>query len=67
MHVTAPVAVPVFVIDPAAHTVHASTLDAVEYSPAGQAMQAVPPGAVPVSVLDPAAHAVHASTFDAVE
>ena len=35
VHVLAPVPVPVFVIEPAAHSMHVESVDAAEYSPAG--------------------------------
>ena len=52
---------------PAAQSIHAATLDAVEYLPAPHAVHVVAPLLLPVFVIDPASHAVHASTFDAVE
>ena len=56
VHVTAPVAVPVFVMDPALQSVHDATLDAVEYFPAMQAVHAVAPVPMPLFVMDPAPH-----------
>ena len=56
VHVVAPSAEPVFVTEPAAHSVHDATLDAAEYLPAPQAVQAVAPGSAPASVIEPAWH-----------
>jgi hypothetical protein len=38
VHVTAPVPVPVFVIEPAAHVVHSAMFEAVEYFPRSHAV-----------------------------
>ena len=43
-------------IEPATHSVHAATLDAVEYSPAARAIHVVAPTADPVLVIEPAWH-----------
>ena len=56
LHIVAPVLLPVFVIEPAAHVVHVATFDAVEYSPAAHAVHELAPAAVPVSVIEPARH-----------
>ena len=56
VHVVAPVPVPVFVIEPAAQSVHEATLELVEYLPALHGVHAFAPVLVPVSVIDPAAH-----------
>ena len=56
VHELAPASVPVFVIEPAPHSMHDVTFDAVEYLPAPHAMHFVALAAVPVSVIDPAAH-----------
>ena len=58
VHVIAPVPVPVFVIEPAAHVIHVPTFDAVEYWPAVQAVHAVAPVLVPVFVFEPAAQSM---------
>ena len=55
LHVVAPAAEPVFVIDPAPQPMHDATFDAVEYLPATHGVQFVAPVATPVSVLEPAA------------
>ena len=58
---------PVFVIEPAAHAVHAATFDAVEYLPAAHAVHLTAPVLVPVSVIEPAAHVMQwLSAFDPV-
>jgi len=56
VHVEAPLSVPVFVIEPAVHSVHDATLEAVEYLPATHGVQALAPTPLPVSVIEPAAH-----------
>jgi hypothetical protein len=45
---------PVFVLDPAKHSVHASVLELVEYQPGAQGVQLVAPAALPVLVMEPA-------------
>jgi hypothetical protein len=50
----------VFVIDPAAHTVHAITLEAAENVPASHGEHALAPVSGPVLVTEPAAHLMHA-------
>ena len=52
----APAFVPVFVIEPAAHSVHNATFEVSEYLPATHGVQALAPALVPVSVIEPAAH-----------
>ena len=52
---------------PAVHSVHAATLDAVEYFPATHSVHSVAPELAPLLVIEPAPHAVHAATFDALE
>ena len=47
---------PVFVLDPAGHSVHASVLELVEYQPGAQGVQLVAPAALPVLVMEPAWH-----------
>ena len=54
VQVLAPGSLPVLVIEPAAHTMHAATFDTAENSPAAHAVQVVAPTAEPVSVIDPA-------------
>ena len=56
MHVVAPAAAPVSVIDPAPHSLHKSMADVVEYLPAGHALQLVAAALVPVLVIEPALH-----------
>ena len=56
VHVVAPVAVPVFVIEPAAQSVHEATFELVEYLPATHGVQVFAPALVPVSAMEPAAH-----------
>ena len=56
VHVVAPALVPVFVIDPAAQSVHEATFEAVEYLPAAHVVQFIAPAASPVPVIEPAAH-----------
>ena len=83
----APALLPVFVIEPAAHTtqslaaaepvvptylpavqsVHAATLDAIEYFPTAHAVHTVAPLLVPLSVIEPAPHGVHDPMADSVE
>ena len=53
-HVVAPASAPVFVTDPAAHSMHELTSDAVEYLPASHAVHELAPAADPASVIDPA-------------
>ena len=53
-HEVAPAPLPVSVIEPALQAEQASTADAVEYSPATQAMHALAPAALPLSVREPA-------------
>jgi hypothetical protein len=47
---------PVLVIDPASHKVHAATFDVVEYWPAAHALHAIAPAAAPLLVIEPAWH-----------
>ena len=54
VHIVAPSAEPVFVIEPAAQVVHDATLDASEYVPAPHDVQLAAPVAAPVSVIEPA-------------
>ena len=65
VQLTAPVLVPVFVMDPARQSVHDATFDAAENFPAAHAVQVVPPAFTPVSVMDPAGHGVHVAEFAA--
>ena len=55
MHVVAPAAAPVSVMDPAVQSVQAATLEAEEYFPLTHGVHAVAPVAAPVSVMDPGA------------
>ena len=48
--------VPVFVIEPAVHSVHDATLEAVEYLPAAHGVHTFAPTLAPLSVIEPAAH-----------
>ena len=48
-------------------SVHAATLDAVEYLPTAHAVHVVAPVLVPASVIEPAAQSMHDGTFDFVE
>jgi hypothetical protein len=50
----APGSLPVLVIEPAAHTMHAAIFEPAEYPPAAHAVQVVAPTAEPVSVIEPA-------------
>jgi hypothetical protein len=52
---------------PAVHSVHAATLDAVEYFPVTHSVHSVAPGLAPLLVIEPAPHGVHAATFDPLE
>jgi len=45
---------PVLVIEPAAHAMHAATFEPAEYSPAAHAVQVIAPATEPVSVTEPA-------------
>jgi hypothetical protein len=54
VQVLAPGSLPVLVIEPAAHTTHAATVDTAENLPAAHAVQVVAPTAEPVSVIEPA-------------
>jgi hypothetical protein len=54
VQVLAPGSLPVLVIEPVAHTMHAATFDTAENSPAAHAVQVVAPAAEPVSVIEPA-------------
>ena len=65
VHVVAPVVLPVFVIEPAAHAMHVATFDAVEYLPAAHPVHAMAPANAPALVIDPAAHAVQYDLPDA--
>ena len=56
VHVVAPAFMPVFVIEPAAQSVHKATFEAFEYLPAEHAVHVVAPALVPVPVLEPATH-----------
>ena len=58
MHATAPMPVPVSVIEPAAQSLHESTFDAAEYWPGAHAAQVVAPAFGPVLVTDPGGHAM---------
>jgi len=58
VQVVAPVDLPVFVIDPAGHSVQAVTLDVVEYFPLPHGVQEVAPGDAPVFVIEPASQTV---------
>jgi hypothetical protein len=71
VHVVAPPAVPVFVIDPAAQLVHAA-VDAFEYRPAAHAVQVVAvlfttPVPAPASATDPAGQTTHGPAPPPVE
>ena len=55
VHATAPVPVPVFVMEPAAQSIHDAAFEAVEYFAASHAVHVVAPVAVPVFVIEPAA------------
>ena len=48
-----PVLAPVFVIDPAPQSIHAATLEIVEYLPAAHAVHVFAPAAAAISVIDP--------------
>ena len=61
MHETAPVLLPAFVIEPAAHSMQDAMFDAVENLPAAHGMHNVAPVPLPWFVLDPAAHRMHAA------
>ena len=52
---------------PAMQSVHAATLDAIEYFPTAHAVHTVAPLLVPLSVFEPAPHRVHDPMADAVE
>ena len=54
VHVVAPVAFPVFVTDPAAHSAHDESVDALECLPAAHAVHVVAPSRLPVLVIEPA-------------
>ena len=54
MHVVAPAAAPVSVMDPAVQSVQAATLEAEEYFPLTHGVHAIAPVATPVLVMDPA-------------
>jgi hypothetical protein len=54
VQVLAPGALPVLVIEPAAHAAHADTFDAAEYSPAAHAVQVIAPTSSPMPVIEPA-------------
>jgi hypothetical protein len=54
VHVVAPESVSLFVIDPAAHALHAATLELVEYRPASHAVHVAAPAAPPAFVIEPA-------------
>ena len=56
MHVVAPSAEPVFVIEPATQSVHDATAESFEYLPATHAVHVDAPGRAPVSVIEPAWH-----------
>ena len=86
-HMLAPVLVPVFVIEPAAHcaqslasfepvvplyvpasqSVHAATLDAVEYLPTAHGVHVIAPSRVPASVIEPAAQSMQFESVELVE
>jgi hypothetical protein len=55
-HVLAPVLLPVFVIEPAAHLLHFFSAELLEYWPAAHASHTFAPTAGPVSVMEPAWH-----------
>ena len=55
MHVVAPAAAPVSVMDPAVQSVQAATLEAEEYFPLTHGVHAIAPVATPVLVMDPGA------------
>ena len=57
--------VPTYV--PAVQSVHAATLDAIEYFPTAHAVHTVAPLLVPLSVIEPAPHGVHDPMADSVE
>ena len=44
VHVVAPTSLPVFVIQPASHSAHDKSVDALEYLPSPQGMHVVAPG-----------------------
>ena len=52
---------------PAVQSVHAATLDAIEYFPTAHAVHTVAPLLVPLSVIEPALHGVHDAMADSVE
>ena len=54
VHVEAPVPVPVFVTEPAVHSVHDATFEAAEYLPVTHGVHVFAPTLVPVSVIEPA-------------
>ena len=54
VHALAPERFPVFVIEPAAHSVHDATFDAAEYCPATHFVHLTEPAPAPVSVIEPA-------------
>ena len=56
VHIVAPAADPLSVIDPAAHVMHDATIELVEYIPAAQAVHDFAPAAVPVLVIEPGTH-----------
>jgi len=52
---------------PAVQSVHAATLDAIEYFPTAHAVHTVAPLLVPLSVIEPASHAAQATSVDVTE
>ena len=54
VHAVAPPRMPVFVTDPATHTVHAGSVDRDEYCPGRQLAQFVAPVPLAFSVMEPA-------------
>jgi hypothetical protein len=44
---------PVLVTEPAAQTMHATTFEPAEYSPAAHDVQVIAPAAAPISVIEP--------------